>query len=99
MIKLSELKAVLRDAIENSDDHRDVVLSPEIAKEILESLDEHITLEGMGCSIVAMLQYQNLREHFNNLLHDVFGKDYYNLGADVYSSDKLSCSDLKSRLK
>lgn len=48
---------------------------------------------------IALLQYENLRKHFNELVNDVLGSNYYNEGMDVYSADEFSCRDLKAKLK
>lgn len=44
---------------------------------------------------IALLQYDNLRKHFQQLINDVLGKGYYNEGMDVYTGDEFSCRDLK----
>jgi hypothetical protein len=42
------------------------------------------------------LQYDNLRSNFNeNLVEPILGKDYYNMGHDVYQSDVCTTQDLK----
>jgi len=43
---------------------------------------------------VAMLQYRSLRENFNKMVNDVLGHDYYNMGMDVYESDRICCEDI-----
>lgn len=48
---------------------------------------------------VPLLQYNNLRKHFSQLINDVLGSEYYNEGMDVYSCDEYSCRDLKLKLK
>ena len=47
---------------------------------------------------IRLLQYENLRKHFMQLVHDVLGEHYYNEGMDVYTCDKLCCRDLKRKL-
>lgn len=47
---------------------------------------------------IRLLQYENLRKHFRKLIEDVLGKDYYNMGADVYSCDEICCEDLRNKL-
>ncbi len=46
---------------------------------------------------VALLQYKSLRKHFNQLVENVLGKDYYNMAMDVYEADKASCEDIASK--
>ena len=48
---------------------------------------------------VALLQYASLREHFNVLVEDVLGENYYNMGMDVYSCDAICCEDIARRAK
>jgi len=48
---------------------------------------------------MSLLQYENLRKHFQKLIKDVLGPDYYNMGMDVYTCDEFACQDLKSKLK
>lgn len=48
---------------------------------------------------IEMLQYKNLREHFNSLAKEILGKDYYNLGMDVYSSDRMCCEDILMKVR
>lgn len=40
------------------------------------------------------LIYHNLRDNFNKVVKKVLGSDYYNMGMDVYTSDKLACEDI-----
>lgn len=43
-------------------------------------------------------QYKNLRKCFYDILLDpIMGKDYYNMGMDVYQSDRYCCIDLKKK--
>lgn len=48
---------------------------------------------------VRILQYESLRKHFKKLVDDVLGKDYYNMGMDVYECDRICCKDLKVKFK
>lgn len=48
---------------------------------------------------IMLLQYENLRKHFNKLVDDVLGVGYYNEGLDVYSCDEFTCRDLKTSFK
>jgi hypothetical protein len=48
---------------------------------------------------IRLLQYENLRKHFNKLVKDVLGEDYYNLAMDVYTCDEQCCEDLRSKYK
>ena len=58
--------------------------------------DEEISLD---TARIMLLQYKSLRKYFKELTDDVLGKDYYNMGSDVYSSDRITCEDLKAKLK
>jgi predicted HTH domain antitoxin len=46
---------------------------------------------------IPMLQYANLRVCFNQLIEEVLGKEYYNMGMDVYTCDRLTCEDIASK--
>ncbi len=48
---------------------------------------------------IPVLQYQSLRKHFSNLVTDVLGEDYYNMGMDVYECDQLCCEDIARKSK
>ncbi len=48
---------------------------------------------------VSILQYDNLRIHFNKMVRDVLGEDYYNIGMDVCQSDRQCCEDITRKLK
>ncbi len=48
---------------------------------------------------VALLQYKSLRGHFNKMINNVLGSDYYNMAMDVYDADKICCEDVTSKLK
>lgn len=43
---------------------------------------------------IRLLQYDSLRKNFRELVEEVLGKDYYNMGMDVYSCDAESCEDI-----
>jgi hypothetical protein len=43
---------------------------------------------------VSLLQYANLREHFNKMVNEVLGADYYNTGMDIYQCDRICCEDI-----
>jgi len=43
---------------------------------------------------IPVLQYESLREHFNNMIKNVMGNDYYNMGMDVYECDRICCEDI-----
>lgn len=48
---------------------------------------------------IHLLQYKNLREHFYSLSNEVLGEDYYNLGMDTYTCDKMTTEDIKRKFK
>ena len=48
---------------------------------------------------IALLQYQSLRKHFNNLVSNVLGEDYYNMAMDVYDADRICCEDIARKCK
>ena len=43
---------------------------------------------------IKILQYENLRFHFNKMIKAILGENYYNLGMDVYTCDELTCEDI-----
>ena len=43
---------------------------------------------------IALLQYQSLRKHFDKMVDDVLGVDYYNMGMDVYTCDEFTCESI-----
>jgi len=47
---------------------------------------------------IRLLQYENLRKHFKKMTEKILGKDYYNMGADVYTCDEFICDDITSRI-
>ncbi len=48
---------------------------------------------------VKLLQYESLRKHFNKMVDDVLGDDYYNMAMDVYEADRLCCEDVTWKSK
>lgn len=48
---------------------------------------------------VAILQYKSLRGHFNKMINDVLGPDYYNMAMDVYDADRICCEDVANKLR
>lgn len=48
---------------------------------------------------VKLLQYDSLRSHFDEMVNNVLGKDYYNMGMDVYECDKICCEDITLKRK
>ncbi len=46
---------------------------------------------------IPLLQYESLRDHFSSMIGNVLGEDYYNLGMDVYESDRICCEDITHR--
>jgi len=46
---------------------------------------------------ISLLQYDNLREHFQVMVNKVLGPDYYNMCMDVYESDRQVCEDITAR--
>jgi len=47
---------------------------------------------------IRLRQYENLRKHFQKLIDEVLGKDYYNEGMDTYRCDEFCCRDLKDKM-
>lgn len=45
------------------------------------------------------LLYSNLRKQFNKLSSSILGKNYYNMGLDVYSTDENTCDDILKTYK
>lgn len=48
---------------------------------------------------IPMLQYDSLREHFQKMITDVLGPDYYNMGMDVYECDRICCEHVASKIQ
>lgn len=46
---------------------------------------------------ISILQYESLRKNFNTMVNNVLGKDYYNMGLDVYQADMLCCRDITTK--
>ena len=46
---------------------------------------------------IRLLQYESLRSNFQKMVEDVLGKDYYNMGMDVYECDRICCEDITRR--
>jgi len=44
------------------------------------------------------LQYDNLRKCFDDIIREVLGEDYYNMGADVYTCDILASEDIIKKI-
>ena len=47
---------------------------------------------------VVILQYESLRKNFNKMVNNILGKDYYNIGMDVYHCDEICCEDITKKL-
>ena len=47
---------------------------------------------------VALLQYESLRNNFNEMVTDVLGDDYYNMAMDVYDADRICCEDITAKV-
>ena len=45
----------------------------------------------------SILQYKNLRHYFNEMVINVLGDGYYNMGMDVYECDKETCEAITRR--
>lgn len=102
-IKLSE--KICRKALENLMVHTDAYESrllqhaencadePEYVNQdsidvLTEVIDDYFKLK------VKLAQYDNLRKHFDNLVADILGENYFNMGMDVYECDRLCCEDI-----
>lgn len=48
---------------------------------------------------VQLLQYYNLRKHFDRVTTEILGSDYYNLAMDVYMCDEITCDSLIRKYK
>ena len=46
---------------------------------------------------IRILQYENLRIHFRRMIHNTLGKDYYNMGMDVYECDAETCRHITQK--
>jgi len=62
--------------------------------------DEEDEEEEIVTKNIRLMQYENLRKYFReNLIIPILGKDYYNMGMDVYSCDECTTEDLLHRFK
>ena len=43
--------------------------------------------------------YENLRKHYNKLIEEIMGEDYYTISPDVTSSDMEAYGDMVNRIK
>jgi len=43
---------------------------------------------------IRILQYESLKGHFQKMINDVLGDDYYNMAMDVYECDRICCEDI-----
>ena len=48
---------------------------------------------------IQLLQYKNLRQSFYRVIDYVLGEDYYNMGMDVYTCDRIACEDIIQQFK
>lgn len=55
---------------------------------LTEVIDDYFKLK------VKSAQYDNLRKHFENMIADILGENYFNMGMDVYECDRLCCQDI-----
>jgi len=46
-----------------------------------------------------LLMYKNLRKHFQRLVEEILGDDYYNMAQDTYDCDRMTCEDIAVRAK
>ena len=46
---------------------------------------------------IALLQYESLRKNFTVLTNNTLGKDYFNMGMDVYICDELTCEAIAKK--
>jgi len=46
---------------------------------------------------IRLLQYENLRTHFREMIHNTLGKNYYNMGMDVYECDAEACRHITKK--
>ncbi len=46
---------------------------------------------------VRLLQYESLRRNFSNMVDAVLGRDYYNMGMDVYTCDEITCMHITQK--
>lgn len=50
-------------------------------------------------SNIEQMQYDNLRKHFNEVVFEVLGEDYWNMAMDVYHSDIECCKAIIEEYK
>lgn len=43
---------------------------------------------------ISLLQYDNLRKHFQMMVDEILGENYYNMAMDVYDCDRICCEDI-----
>jgi hypothetical protein len=43
---------------------------------------------------IPLLQYASLRNKFQKMTDDILGRNYYNMGMDVYECDQNCCEDI-----
>lgn len=43
---------------------------------------------------IELLDYVNLRKHFNKVVDNILGKNYYNWGDTIIESDYITCNDI-----
>ena len=43
--------------------------------------------------------YENLRKHYNKLIDEILGEDYYTISPDVMNSDMEAYGDMVNRIK
>jgi|TARA_R110000822_G_scaffold122986_4_gene257310 hypothetical protein len=46
---------------------------------------------------IMLLQYESLRVNFHLMVSNLLGKDYYNMGMDVYECDRICCEDITNK--
>ena len=46
---------------------------------------------------IRILQYDSLLIDFHKMVNDVLGKDYYNMGMDVYTVHRFCCEDITKK--
>ena len=46
-----------------------------------------------------LIHYDNLRQHYNNLIKEIMGEDYYTISPGVTSSDMEAYGDMINRIK
>ena len=46
-----------------------------------------------------LTHYNNLRKHYNKLIDEILGEDYYTISPDVMNSDMEAYGDMVNRIK